>query len=60
MDYFQERYIPVQSIRHKDKLAQREIIALNTGNTVWTTDSKGGLQLAKLEDLICASRPVCV
>jgi hypothetical protein len=37
--------------RHKDKLTQTKIIASGTGNTVWTTDSKGGLQLTKLEDL---------
>lgn len=31
--------------RHKDKLTQKEILAPGTGNTMWTTDSKGGLQI---------------
>lgn len=34
--------------RHKDKWTQTEIIAPGTGNSMWTTDSKGALQLTEL------------
>ena len=34
--------------RHNDKLTHTEIAAPGTGNTVWTTDHKGRLQLTKV------------